>query len=422
MLNDLISQLPEAIQPMTANIIYLLYILAPIYIPLVLISLLRYFWISYKQYLFRTNQERILLEIKVPKEIKKTPLAMELVLNALHQTGGESNWYKTGIKGSSRTWFSLELVSIEGNIHFFIWTEKKFKNLIEAQFYAQYPDVEIYEVPDYAKFVDLDLNVTSMWGNEFVLTKDDPYPIKTYVDYGLDKVGLKSDEITDPMTPIIEFLGSVGKGEQLWIQILVRAHKKNFKDDLAFKEKLAKMSWYGDAYDWTEKAKKEKSEKLEELKPEDGMFPRAMTKGEQKILESIERNVDKQGFDVGIRGIYLAEKEKFNPINITGMTGAFKQFNSVTMLNGFRPNRVTDFSDFPWSDYKNMKTNKIKRDMFGEYKRRAYFYYPYTSDKQFVLSSEELATIFHLPGGVAQTPTFSRIESKKAEPPTNLPF
>jgi hypothetical protein len=39
----------------------------------------------------------------------------------------------------------------------------------------------------------------------------------------------------------------------------------------------------------------------------------------------------------------------------------------------------------------------------------------------FVLNTEELATMFHFPGGVAATPTFNRIESRKAEAPTNLP-
>ena len=38
-----------------------------------------------------------------------------------------------------------------------------------------------------------------------------------------------------------------------------------------------------------------------------------------------------------------------------------------------------------------------------------------------VLNSEELATIYHFPGQVAETPTFKRIESKRAEPPQNLP-
>ena len=43
-------------------------------------------------------------------------------------------------------------------------------------------------------------------------------------------------------------------------------------------------------------------------------------------------------------------------------------------------------------------------------------------EKPMLLSTEEIATLWHLPGRVAETPTFTRIESKKAEPPANLPI
>lgn len=398
---------------------YVLYIVFPLYLPFFLGYICWNLWLGYKRFEFIVKQDRILLELKLPKEIKKTPIATELFLASLHQTGGEGTWYDRNFLGKSRTWFSLEMVSIEGQVKFFVWAEKKFKNIIEAQIYAQYPEVEIHEVPDYTNFVGFDLSKMSMWGNEFILTKDDPYPIKTYVDYGLDKPGIKDEEKSDPLTPIIEFLGSVGKGENLWIQIVVRAHKKNFKKERALKDKILKMSFY-EEYDWTQKVKEEREKLLKALKPEKGEFPRLATKGEQEVIASIERNTDKLGFDCGIRGIYIAQKEKFNPINITGMTGTLKQFNT-SYLNGFKPSHGTSF-DFPWQDYKNIRVNKKKKEMFELYKRRAYFYYPYRNEKQFVLSSEELATIFHLPGGVAQTPTFSRVSSKKAEPPANLPF
>ena len=58
--------------------------------------------------------------------------------------------------------------------------------------------------------------------------------------------------------------------------------------------------------------------------------------------------------------------------------------------------------------------------MFESYRLRSYFHPPHKR-KHFVLNAEELATIYHFPGGVAQTPTFGRIESRKAEPPMNLP-
>ncbi|OHB13689.1 MAG: hypothetical protein A2Y49_02110 [Candidatus Zambryskibacteria bacterium RIFCSPLOWO2_12_39_8] len=59
--------------------------------------------------------------------------------------------------------------------------------------------------------------------------------------------------------------------------------------------------------------------------------------------------------------------------------------------------------------------------MLDAYKRREYFFKPYKR-KHFVLNTEELATLFHFPGQVSTTPTFTRIESKKAEAPANLPI
>ncbi len=420
MIETFVYSFPPFFQPLVADVLFYMYAFSPVYVPIGLAYWSWYLWRNYKRFLFRVTQNRILLEIKIPKEIKKTPLAMELFLNTLHQTGGEGTWYARSFEGKSRTWFSLEIVSTEGKIRFFIWTEKKFKTLLESQLYAQYPDVEIYEVDDYTKNVALDLNKQAIWGNEFAPTnKVDAYPIKTYVDYGLDKVGLKSEEIVDPITPIIEFLGSVGKGEQIWVQILVRAHKKS-KEELKLIDKIKAFSWYGDEKDWTAAAKEEKEKLLKGLKADESGPMRIPTKVEAEVIEAMERNVTKLGFDCGIRGLYITEKDKFNAINITGMTGTFKQYNSGNR-NGFKPVRTTSF-DYPWEDFKNYRLNKKKREIFADYKRRAYFYYPFTSKNQFVLSTEELATIFHLPSGVVQTPTLGRIESKRSEPPANLPF
>jgi hypothetical protein len=58
--------------------------------------------------------------------------------------------------------------------------------------------------------------------------------------------------------------------------------------------------------------------------------------------------------------------------------------------------------------------------MFDAYRRRGYFYPPYVK-KQMVLTTEEIATIYHFPGKMAATPSLPKIESKRSEPPTNLP-
>jgi len=199
---------------------------APVVLGIMFINL----WLRYVRTKWISNINWVMLEIKLPKEIHKTPLAMEVVLNSLYQTpsGQWNEWY---FKGRVMNWFSLELVSIEGSVHFFIRTNVMYKNIIEAQIYAQYPTAEVYEVPDYTRYVDYrgKDGDWGLWGLTYGLTKKDAYPIKTYVDYGLDKEGIKEEFKTDPITSTLEFLGSVGKNEQVWIQILVQPTGKRFK-------------------------------------------------------------------------------------------------------------------------------------------------------------------------------------------------
>lgn len=367
-------------------------------------------FVAFKVWVYYVNTEYLrkikwaLLEVKIPKEIRRSPLAMELVLNSLHQTGGTATWYDRYVLGKLRAYFSLEIVSVGGQVHFLIRTPEAYRNAIESYIYAQYPETEIVEVPDYTKMVDYSEKDGrwSMFGTEFVLIKPDPYPIKTYLDYGADKIA-KEEEKIDPITPTIELMGSMLKGEQLWLQILVRATHKSWKD--LGKAEIEKL----------------KAEKLVATK--EGEAPKfnemALTKGEKDAITAIERSIDKLGFDIGIRAIYIAEKEAFRGPNIPAMINILKQYNSNN-LNGFRPNNVTAFN-FPWQDFKGNRAHKLKVSLFNLYRSRGYFYPP-KHRNPFVLSSEELATIYHFPGGVSGTPSFTRIESKKSEPPVNLPI
>lgn len=90
-------------------------------------------------------------------------------------------------------------------------------------------------------------------------------------------------------------------------------------------------------------------------------------------------------------------------------------------MNGFRPAHGLGVK-YAWLfDRKGEKLIKQKEELLDAYKKRMYFYAPHRTD-HFILNTEELATIFHFPGGVSTTPTFTRIESKKAEAPSNLPI
>ena len=164
-------------------------------------------WVHYIQRLFVSSIKWSTLQVKIPRDVFKTPQAMELfIVNALYQTFGTNTWVKKYWEGRVRTWFSLEIVSIEGKVYFFIRTPSWLKNLIESQIYAQYPRAEVSEVDDYTEDLAarLETEEWDMFGLEFKLSKDDIYPIKTYIDYGLDKsTNLEEEFKIDPITPML---------------------------------------------------------------------------------------------------------------------------------------------------------------------------------------------------------------------------
>lgn len=361
------------------------------------------------------------IEIKLPKETFKSPAAMESFLHSIHNTS-DGNRYKQFWLGETRPWYSLELASVEGNVKFFIWTEDRRKIGLMGALYSQFPGIELVEVEDYAKSVHYDGRTMKMWSTEMSLTKPDPYPIKTYIDYGLDK-DPKEEFKVDPLVPILEYLGSVGPNQIVWMQFLIRAH---------INEQSKLGSWFAKTDKWKDEAMAEVNKilvrhpktKLAGAVEGDEEGKRVtISPGEQDVVKALERSISKLPFDVCIRCMYLAKKESFDtPFGIGGIIGSFKHFASEN-LNGFKPaKRWTSKLDSPWHDFNNIRRDKLSRNFLVAYKLRSGFYTPNADSKVLVLNTEELATIYHFPGSTAGTPTFSRISSKKSEAPPNLPL
>jgi hypothetical protein len=341
----------------------------------------------------------------------KTPLAMEIFLHAIWQKP-PSSYMDTYWHGKVQPWFSLEIMSQGGNVRFFIWGPKKYKSIVESQFYSQYPDAEIIPADDYTVGIKHDLKKIFMWGTYFKLSNKDVYPIKTYVDYGLERGEAKEETKADPMAAFIEFLGSIRKQDQLWIQFLIQGHQRR---------KLAQGHLFP-TKDWKEEAKNEVAKIRSAAgfgKP--GVFG-MMTKGEEQKISAIERSIDKYAFDTVIRAIYISPPDDVDSGAIPALIGAFKQFSSYN-LNGFKLGWFTDF-DYPWQDFKRIRRTSGERSMLKAYKLRSAFQLPFKDFhcKPFILTTEELATLYHFPGLVARTPTLSRIESRRGEAPPNLPI
>ncbi|MEK7646577.1 MAG: hypothetical protein AAB381_02685 [Patescibacteria group bacterium] len=420
-LQFLVDEFHSILAPQTVQFIVFL---SPLALALCLLVIFNHVWVEYVRSKFRLSLKYATLEIRLPKDTFKSPLAMETFLHAIHNTS-DGSLYNQFWKGEYRPHYSLELVSVEGQVKFFIWCEDRRKGGVMSALYSQFPGIEIIDKEDYTKSVHYDPKTMKVWGTEFILTKEDAYPIKTYVDYGLDK-DPKEELKVDPLVPVLEFLGSVGPNQQLWMQWVVRAHKKDQRKAGHLFKKTDQ--WKDDAAEIVNKIMmRDAKTKISGTKDKDSgrVIPPTLSEGEKNIVAAIERSLEKVAFDVGIRVLYIAKKDVFStPFGIGGVMASFKQF-STENLNGFKPNGdvgLARLGGLPWEDYKDIRRNKITEEILGLYKRRNFFYSGSKHGKTIVLNAEELATMYHFPGSVATTPGIQRVSSKKAEAPTNLPL
>ncbi len=473
------------------------------------------------------NIDWLMLEIKLPREINKSPLASEMALATLLQGGGIANSYSKVWKGNLPIYSSLEIASLEGVIHFYVRIQRRFRPLVEANFYAQYPGVEIVEADDYTKLIryhHLSKDV-SIWGANYRTSKSwspvDPktgetykkdgkdytmkadfLPIKTYVDYGLDK-DPKEEYKVDPLTPLLEVMGSIGKGEYFWYQILVQdegvyngtkmpkfyvnevTHEHWSLKEMVEKFKKQKRTShyikhgdvvydeYGyerkrDEEDGEDESGKPKTKKVAttyNFKEKDRELAKAVSKKEVDLtfeekeeLEAATKKFSKPLALCVMRLLYIAKKENANVgAHVQNVLSFPKPFNGT---NSFAPS-VTDPYDYPWQNFGGKRTPWRGEEKFEEYVEREGFFphikereslekwedrffwpstmkqrklfrmiyeailYPFdhpSADQAFVLNLEELATLWHLPGATAGTPTLPRIDSNKGVAPVNLPL
>ncbi len=404
----------QIIDPPIGQTIRYIFATAPLWLPVLTFYLFFEFWLYYVRKKFDLSQGRVTLEIKIPQEVFKSPEAMELVLIQLHQTAAPDNHVQTYWDGKHQPVYSLEIASRGGDVHLYANVpRKKFKNLIEAQLYAQYPGIEVHELDvDYATEVPWDPDNYSYFSLHFGPKKADALPIKTYIDFGLDKLP-KEEEKIDPISSMIEAMSTIGPGEYMWVQIIISANREeNFKTGSLTKQP-----------DWKEAARKEITKILETAKKRLGSEQLSMmniTDTERDTIKAIERSLGKNAFDTAIRGMYIGKNDVYNPgERIGALITGWRSYDDLNR-NAIGPRWRTDFDWNWWQDPRDSRKKALKKQELDEYKRRAYTSHNKLDHKK-VLTTEELATIFHVPGKVVISPALSRIQSKRGEPPANLP-
>lgn len=464
---------------------------AVIWVPMLCFWMGKGWWLEYVRKLKISEAKFTMIEIKIPKEVYKSPAAIEVILNSMYgdtkpplfTKGIDTKWsnlitdfgkfYDALWLGKWPLWWSLEIASIEGNIYFFIRCEPKNREPLENLIYSQFPQAEVTEVDDYTKYVP-PFKMGNGWdlrGCEYKLKEQfevadgdkktkhnlDALPIKTYIDYGLDDLQLEENQKIDPLVPLLQVLGSLGQGEQAWIQFVMQGSWAHFDNpDPAKKKDKPLITWQEVGKYWIDQiVLKPWRGRLIEVKKKDGDKEvtddaastystgiKDLPERERPRVEATERKITKYGYDTGIRVVYLGKGSNFKKDKLGEIKNAFKQFNAPN-LNSLDAHVGTDDDfDYPWQDYKDLIKITNREKMFKRYVKREFFYPPEMGntpmikerlDKPLVkatlkksatsvFSVEELATLFHFPGSVAETSALGRIDAQKAEPPANLPI
>ena len=405
-----------------------------LFFPFVLFRPARYLWLWWRQKLWDAQNPKMVLELKFPRMVPKPIKAMENVFMGFWQIHDGINPRERWFEGKQIHTLSLEIASIEGAIHFYIRVARDRRKLIEAALYSQYPDAELVEVADYTKNVPQDIpnKEWDAWGTNYKLDKPDVYPIRTYAKFFEESVETTEEKRMDPLSLLIEGLSTLGPGEQIWLQLIIRPvlqsqyayHKlgKKIVDVLVRRPKAPDMTLAGDLKHATSlliTGQPPEAPVVHEVIPPE----MKLTPGERVIVSAIEEKIAKYGFQTSMRFMYIAKRENyFSPAKAIAAS-FFTQLSSWN-LNNMRPMLDTTtkvHTIFTWFlDKRRLFTRK--RRMFRNYVNRDPPYYPEFPIGMYLLNTEELATIFHIPSEMTVTSTaVQRVETKKGQAPPIIP-
>lgn len=318
--------------------------------------------------------EKVVLKILVPIKNDKKALAAEQLFQSLHGI----------LKGDekSKDHYSFEIQATSQGIFFIVLCPLRYRNFIENQIYAQYPEAQITPIHDYA---ELKPNRYYM-GSEIVLSKEFFLPIRTFVSFEVD-----------PLASITGAVSSLKGDSEVWIQIVARP---------------VNNAW--------QEAGKKYIENLKTKSISDTTSEQNQNRDANISIADIERKSNKVGFQFAIRIVSSSSDKVVCEQILEDVEASFKQFqtaqqNSLVKKKVKKTGFVIRFRD------------NLIQSIFG--KRPAdklnviqKFHKRFLDERETnILNVEELASIYHLPHESVKTPNIAWAKSRKLEYPLNIP-
>jgi len=284
---------------------------------------------------------------------------------------------------------SFEIIADSDQIYFYVGAPISLVSMIEKALLAGYPDIQIEAQEDHNIFSQVS-KIDGVAGGAIVMTGDSHYPIKTY----------KHAEF-DALSGILSSMSKLGPDEGAAIQILIRPVRKKWNKQakgIAKSHLHPKDEKKGALGEIGELAKKPYSNpQSDQNKSAADKQPDAI---DQQKSQAVTEKIGGPVFETMIRVIASSESQQRSKMIISDMMTGFTQLNNPG-YNGFKI--------YNYGSMQQFTTDFIFR-FFPVWWRYV------------VLSSAELATIFHLPSDnvLGATPV-ERTAHKQVSAPHALP-
>jgi len=305
----------------------------------------------------------------------------------------EPSFLKRFLLGNPAFVFEIAVHRIGEEIYFYVACPRSIAGMIEKQILGFWPKAQVQPVPDYNIF-----NPTGhSTGIQVSLVRSAILPLKTYREFG-----------TDPLSAITSVFTKLAReGEGAVIQILVRPSVKTLK---RVAQKVIGLLQEGkkpeDAIRGAQSAMgisgffrefgKTLAPKPKEKTPVSFLAPL-----QQNLISAISEKSSQPIFDVNLRILASAPNELRAQTILEQLQSSLDQFSSP-VLNQFK--------------FKKLLKGKLKK-LFYNFSFRIF------KEKEVILlSSGELASIFHFPSpALLITPYVKWLKAKQAPPPADLP-
>lgn len=276
-------------------------------------------------------------------------------------------------------------------INFYVAMPKVSKDFAMRQIQGLFPDAKVDEIPDFNIF-----GHGSQASMAYLMERESyMLPIRTYKEAEVDTFApivstfSKLEELGEGASIQIVMAPAHPKTKDIVVQA-IEAIKKGMSLKKALKIGVISLGDIGKTF------KKELEKTLFNVKKEDS----EKIAVDEDAVKALQQKISKQLFKVNVRIVAsAASKDRADDI-LLSIAGSFSQF-AAPVRNELQVIKISD--------------NNIKSSLFDFAFRR------YNPKQEMILSTEEVASLLHLPTFTTDVPRISWLKTKEAPPPENLP-